>query len=102
MAKAVNRTIPYTKPSITELEVHYATDEADNGWGEHRYDYIIRLEEARKGHQGVEYAIASNSCPGALHLGMHALGIATAAPNRAPRPQTGVCGHPARQLVPGP
>ena len=25
--------IPYTKPSITELEVRYATDAAANGWG---------------------------------------------------------------------
>ena len=28
--------IPYTKPSITELEVRYATDAAANGWGERR------------------------------------------------------------------
>ena len=27
--------IPYTKPSITDLEVRYATDAAANGWGEH-------------------------------------------------------------------
>lgn len=26
--------IPYTKPSITDLEVSYATDAAANGWGE--------------------------------------------------------------------
>ena len=26
--------IHYTKPSITELEVAYATDAARNGWGE--------------------------------------------------------------------
>lgn len=28
--------IPYTQPSITELEVRYATDAAANGWGEHK------------------------------------------------------------------
>ena len=27
------RKIPYTKPSITELEVRYATAAAANGWG---------------------------------------------------------------------
>ena len=32
------RKIPYTKPSITELEVAYATDAARNGWGEHCYE----------------------------------------------------------------
>lgn len=69
------RKIPYTKPSITELEVQYATDAATNGWGEHCYDYIIRFEEAFKAHLGVNYAIATSSCTGALHMGMHALGI---------------------------
>jgi perosamine synthetase len=69
------RKIPYTQPSITELEVQYATDAAANGWGEHCYDYIIRFEEAFKAHLGVKYAIATSSCTGALHMGMHALGI---------------------------
>lgn len=67
--------IPYTKPSITELEVRYATDAAANGWGEHCYDYIIRFEEAFKQHLGVRHAIATSSCTGALHMGMAALGI---------------------------
>jgi len=67
--------IPYTKPSITELEVRYATDAAANGWGEHCYDYILRFEGAFKAHLGVEYAIATSSCTGALHMGMAALGI---------------------------
>ena len=69
------RKIPYTKPSITKLEVQYATDAAANGWGEHCYDYIVRFEEAFKAHLGVKYAIATSSCTGALHMGMHALGI---------------------------
>jgi len=67
--------IHYTKPSITELEVGYATDAARNGWGEHCYDYINRFEEAFKQHLGVKYAIATSSCTGALHMGMAALGI---------------------------
>ena len=69
------RKIPYTKPSITELEVQYATDAAANGWGEHCYDYIVRFEEAFRAHLGVKYAIATSSCTGALHMGMHAMGI---------------------------
>jgi perosamine synthetase len=67
--------IPYTKPSITELEIRYATDAAANGWGEKCYEYIQRFEEAFKEHLGVEYAIATSSCTGALHIGMSALGI---------------------------
>ena len=67
--------IHYTKPSITELEVGYATDAARNGWGDRCYEYITRFEQAFKTHLGVEYAIATSSCTGALHLGMAALGI---------------------------
>ena len=67
--------IYYTKPSITELEVAYATDAARDGWGEHCYEYIIRFEEAFKAHLGVKYAIATSSCTGALHMGLAALGI---------------------------
>jgi perosamine synthetase len=67
--------IHYTKPSITELEVRYATDAATNGWGEKCYEYINRFEELFKQHLGVEYAIATSSCTGALHMGMAALGI---------------------------
>ena len=65
----------YAKPSITELEVRYATDAAANGWGERCYDYINRFEDLFKQHLGVQYAIATSSCTGALHMGMAALDI---------------------------
>lgn len=67
--------IYYTKPSITDLEVRYATDAAANGWGDQCYAYINRFEELFKQHLGVQYAIATSSCTGALHMGMAALGI---------------------------
>ncbi len=67
--------ILYTKPSITELEVRYATDAVANGWGDQCYAYINRFEELFKQHLGVKYAIATSSCTGALHMGMAALGI---------------------------
>jgi perosamine synthetase len=67
--------ILYTKPSITELEIAYATDAAANGWGDRCYEYIERFEGAFKAHLGVQYAIATSSCTGALHMGMAALGI---------------------------
>jgi len=71
----VKTRILYTKPSITELEVAYATDAARNGWGERCYEYIARFEEAFKTHLGVKYAIATSSCTGALHMGLAALGV---------------------------
>lgn len=71
----MNDRIFYTKPSITALEIAYATDAATNGWGAKCYEYIDRFEESFKKHLGVSYAIATSSCTGALHMGMAALGI---------------------------
>lgn len=71
----MSEKILYTKPSITELEVAYATDAAANGWGDRCYEYIGRFEELFKKHLNVGYAIATSSCTGALHMGMAALGI---------------------------
>ena len=71
----MSQRIHYTKPSITELEVEYATDAARNGWGVRCYEYINRFEEAFKKHLGVKYAIATSSCTGALHMGLAALGV---------------------------
>lgn len=75
-SQAEDRTrIHYAKPSITELEVRYATDAAANGWGERCYEYLTRFETLFAQHLGVRYAIATSSCTGAIHLGLHALGI---------------------------
>lgn len=67
--------IHYTKPSITEREVEYATDAARNGWGERCYEYIGKFEQSFRDYIGTEYAIATSSCTGALHLGLAALGL---------------------------
>lgn len=67
--------IHYTKPSITDREVEYATDAARNGWGDRCYEYINRFEELFKQHLCVKYAIATSSCTGALHMGLAALGV---------------------------
>lgn len=67
--------IYYTKPSITDLEIRYATDATANGWGERCYEYIERFEDQFRQHLGVEHAIATSSATGALHMGMAGLGI---------------------------
>ncbi len=67
--------IHYTKPSITELEIRYATDAAANGWGERCYEYIGRFEGLFCEHLGVKHAIATSSCTGAMHMGLAALGV---------------------------
>lgn len=67
--------IHYTKPSITELEVSYATDAARNGWGEKCYEYINKFEEKFKEYTGAKFAIATSSCTGAIHMGLSAIGV---------------------------
>lgn len=67
--------IHYTKPSITELEVSYATDAVRHGWGARCYEYITRFEERFRAHLGVSHAIATSSCTGALHMGLAGLGV---------------------------
>lgn len=72
---SLKKKIYYTKPSITDLEINYATDAATNGWGDKCYSYINKLEHLFKKHLKVKYAIATSSCTGALHMGLSALGI---------------------------
>ncbi|WP_431821038.1 DegT/DnrJ/EryC1/StrS family aminotransferase [Burkholderia sp. F1] len=67
--------IYYTKPSITEREVEYATDAARHGWGEQCYAYIERFEKLFSAHIQAPYVIATSSCTGAMHMGLAALGI---------------------------
>jgi perosamine synthetase len=71
----MNTRIPYTKPSITSLEIEYAADAVANGWGEHCYEYIRKFEVGFGEYLNSENVIATSSCTGALHLGMAALGI---------------------------
>jgi perosamine synthetase len=71
----MSERIYYTKPSITEKEVEYATDAARNGWGDRCYEYINRFEQLFKQHLAVNHAIATSSCTGAMHMGLSALGI---------------------------
>jgi perosamine synthetase len=72
---AARTKIHYTKPSITELERHYAGDAAANGWGERCFEYIDRFEQMFAQHLDVKHALATSSCTGALHMGFTALGL---------------------------
>ena len=65
----------YTKPSITEKEIEYAADAARNGWGDRCYEYIAQFESKFREFTGANYAIATSSCTGALHMGLAALGV---------------------------
>lgn len=68
-------SMPYCKPSITEREVNYAEQAAMWGWGERAHEWIERFEGMFRSYCGAQYAIATSSCTGALHLGMAAMKI---------------------------
>jgi perosamine synthetase len=67
--------IYYSKPSITNREIKYVNDAMQNGWGAECNGYIERFEDGFKEFIGTEYALATSSCTGALHMGLAALGI---------------------------
>lgn len=67
--------ILYTKPSITQLEKDFVLDAMSDGWGANSNKYIEMFELEFKKHLGVEYAISTSSCTGAIHMGLAALGI---------------------------
>lgn len=71
----MNYDIPFAKPSITPLEIKYGTDAVANGWGKKCYEYIAKFEDAFAEYLGVNHAIATSSCTGAMHIAMRALGI---------------------------
>lgn len=67
--------IPINKPSITNLEIDLVNDAVSNGWGEHCYDYINRFEKDFASYQKVNFALATSSCTGAIHLALMAMGV---------------------------
>ena len=67
--------IPYAKPSITDREIAYVNDAITNGWGDNRSFWIERFEQAFAKYIGVNHALATSSCTGAMHLGLAGLGI---------------------------
>lgn len=70
-----NEKIFITKPSITDLEISYVNDAITNGWGAKCYDYIYRFEKSFAEYLETQYAMATSSCTGAIHLALMALGV---------------------------
>ena len=71
----LSEKIVITKPSITDLEISYVNDAITTGWGSKCYDYILRFEKQFAEFQGTEFALATSSCTGAIHLALMALGV---------------------------
>lgn len=69
------KRILITKPSVTDLEISYVNDAICNGWGEKCFDYIYKFESSFSKYLGVNYALATSCCTGAIHLALLAMGI---------------------------
>lgn len=67
--------IPYTKPSITAVEINRVTQAATDGWGARCYECIDEFETEFASFIDAKYAIATSSCTGAMTLGLTALGV---------------------------
>lgn len=69
------KCIPTVGPSITAREIAYVTDAIANCWDERCYEYIQKFEKAMAQFVGTEYAMATASCTGGLHLCLLGLSV---------------------------
>jgi perosamine synthetase len=67
--------IPVAGPFITELEVAYTAQAAENDWYGNAGQSVKRFEAAFAAYHGLRHGFAVPHCTAALHLAMDALGI---------------------------
>jgi perosamine synthetase len=70
------KRIPVAGPWITDLEIEYVAEAARSGWYDRAGEFQKRFEEAFAKKVGRRFAISVPHCTAAIHLGLHALGIA--------------------------
>lgn len=71
----MNRFIPISKPSITELEINYVNDAVRSTWISSLGQYIDRFEAGFAEYCGSKHAIAVSNGTVAIHLAAHAIGL---------------------------
>jgi perosamine synthetase len=62
-------------PSISAKEAAYSYDAASKGWNGEWSKYLTRFEKAFAEYVGVDFAMATSSCTGALQIALMALDI---------------------------
>lgn len=81
MTKSVQDSLPAEEriltagPLISAREVAMTLDAVRNGWNSSHSKYLTRFEREFAEYIGVEFAIATSSCTGALHLALLAAGV---------------------------
>jgi perosamine synthetase len=74
-SRKVAESILTSGPSIGIRERWYTADAVSYGWNHHHSDFLTKFESTFAEYVGAEYAIATSSCTGALHLALLALGV---------------------------
>lgn len=64
-------------PSISSREISYTNQAVRYGWNQRHSSFLTDFERKFAEYIGVEYAIATSSCTGALHLALNALAVGT-------------------------
>jgi perosamine synthetase len=62
-------------PDIGAKEKAFSFDAVSTGWNSHHSDYLNSFETEFAKYVGSEFAMATSSCTGALHLSLLALGL---------------------------
>ena len=62
-------------PDIGAKEKAFSFDAISNGWNSRHSDYLSSFEKEFADYVGAEFAMATSSCTGALHLALLSLGI---------------------------
>jgi perosamine synthetase len=71
----VDELILTAGPSMSAREAFYSQDAVRSGWNRSWSGYLDKFEASCAEYVGVEHAIATSSCTGALHLALLALGV---------------------------
>jgi perosamine synthetase len=71
----MGKIIQTAGPSITQKEIEYVTDAVTNGWYENWSGYLTKFEKVFADYIGINHAIPTSSCTGALHIALAALNI---------------------------
>ncbi|MBE9125470.1 MULTISPECIES: DegT/DnrJ/EryC1/StrS family aminotransferase [unclassified Coleofasciculus] len=71
----MNKIIPISQPSITQLEIDYVLDVMQSGWISSLGNYINQFEEKFAEYCGTRYALTTSSGTTALHLALMSYGI---------------------------
>jgi len=67
--------IPTAGPSISAFEVAFTTDAVKSGWNSYHSNYLTKFSNDFSSYVQSKYAIPTDSCTSALHLGLWALDI---------------------------